>query len=267
MAPTHSTPVFALLTDFGTNDPYVGVMKGVLLSRARSVHIVDITHAVAPQNVRHAAYLLWSAYRFFPQGTIFVSVVDPGVGTDRPFVILKTKRHWFLSPDNGTLSFVSADEPSARWYQVSDAALRRLELKPRSATFHGRDLLAPLAAALARSGSIRSLGGLVRREPAASPFVTNATSAARPSVLHIDRFGNVVTNLRLVATARQPRVAIRIGRRRIRHWATTFAGLPDGVPGLVIGSSGLVEIVIDRRSAAIMLGLSVGDELRVEWER
>ncbi len=267
MALTHSTPVFALLTDFGTNDPYVGVMKGVLLSRARSAHIVDITHAVAPQNVRHAAYLLWSAYRFFPQGTIFVSVVDPGVGTDRPLVILKTKRHLFLSPDNGTLSFVSADEPSAVRYRVTDAAIRRLELKPRSATFHGRDILAPLAAALARRGSIGSLGAMVRREPAASPFVTHAKSAARPSVLHIDRFGNVVTNLRLDATVRQPRVAVCIGRRRIRQWAKAFAELPDGDPGLVIGSSGLVEIVIDQRSAAIALGLSVGDELRVEWER
>jgi S-adenosylmethionine hydrolase len=190
-------PMLALLTDFGHGDGYVGIMKGVMLGIAPDAQLVDITHDVAPQNVASAAWILASSYHYFPRGTVFTCVVDPGVGSTRQPIALHAGHWFFVGPDNGLFSYALAEQPVHEAVLLSQAAYH---LPQVSATFHGRDIFAPVSAHIAQGVALKELG------PALDPASLQrlAISPAQregdrivAQVLHIDHFGNLITTIPL----------------------------------------------------------------------
>ena len=189
-------PIITLLTDFGTEDEYVGVMKGTILSIHPQAVIVDLTHHVSPQQVLQAAHILEASYRYFPEGTIHVIVVDPGVGTDRRIIVLKNEKHVFLAPDNGVLSLI-LDAGSVEFAAVVEAD--DFFLKPVSRTFHGRDIFAPLAAHLSKGLPLSRLGSetspdQLNRLEIAKPYVAEDREIIG-SIVGVDHFGNLITDI------------------------------------------------------------------------
>jgi len=229
----------ALLTDFGTRDPYVAAMKGVIASRCEA-HIAELTHDIAPFDVWEAAFFLRDVVRYWPAGTIFVCVVDPGVGTARRILAVESDGRIFLAPDNGLLHFARGDA-----YEVRDESLF---LADGSTTFHGRDRFAPVAAALANGANLEDLGPRVDdRVP------LDYTPGA---IIRIDRYGNCVTDLVPPAAP----FAVIVNARRIEDIRTTYTG--DGA-FLIIGSTGCIEISIADGSAASLLQLRRGDRVAI----
>ena len=239
-------PIIALLTDFGTADGYVGEMKGVLLSREPESLIVDITHDIPPQDVDYARLTVARVWRRFPRGTIFVVVVDPGVGSARGALAVESDGRFLLGPDNGVLS------PALL---VNAAHVVDLAIPPgASATFHGRDVFVPAAAALARGDAIDTLGRRV-----ASPVIRRTPEPTRRAdgvvdgqVLVIDRFGNAVTNL----------IGLRGGVIEVSGFTIpvrrTYAEVSSGEPVAVVGSTGFIEIAVRDGAAAGVLNLVRG---------
>lgn len=260
MSPTQP-PVISLLTDFGTTDPYVGMMKGVILARCPAAHIMDITHDVPPQNVAAAAYLLSASWSFFPPRTVHVSIVDPGVGSGRRILAASCRGHRFLAPDNGLLTAVFSEARPEKVFSVEND---RLFLKPVSQTFHGRDIFAPVAAHLAAGMSLDDLG------PPIDSWVTLPILEARRSdsgeivgsVIYVDRFGNLVTNVRGVMNV-SSKAEIAIAGRVIRGLTACYAGARPGELLAIIGSSGRVEIAVNQGSAHKVLGVSEGGQVRI----
>ncbi|HEX6943918.1 MAG TPA: SAM-dependent chlorinase/fluorinase [Gemmatimonadaceae bacterium] len=243
--------VITLLTDFGTTDGYVAEMKGVLLTSAPTVQLVDLSHDVAPHDVEAARLAVARYWRRFPPGTIHLVVVDPGVGSDRQAIAVMSEGRFLVGPDNGVLS-PALLLPTAR--AVS------LPVPPDAApTFHGRDVFAPAAAALARGAPLDSLGQpldepVIRRTPEA---VREDDGWLRGEVIVIDRFGNAVTNLLGVHGDE-----VRIGSREI-PLCRTYADVAAGEVVALVGSSGLIEIAVRDGNAAQTLGLSRGSVVRV----
>jgi len=249
-------PLVALLTDFGLRDQYAAVMKGTMLAICPTLRIVDITHDVEPQNIRQAAYLLWSSYRHFPSSTMFLCIIDPGVGTSREIIGARTKRHLFLAPDNGLLDFVLWQEnvKEVTVIQRGSPKLRSILPAVISNTFHGRDLFAPLSAHLSKGVSMQSLGAKRRVDWLQPPFVDQANPRNQSTILHIDRFGNIITNI--VGLENRPpwgMLGIHLGSTKIYQWIENYESAPSNRPCLIVGSSGLVEIVMKNKSAAAAL--------------
>ncbi len=255
--------IITLTTDFGWADGYVGAMKGVILSIAPDVQVVDVAHEIPPGDVRAAAYVLRQATPYFPPGTIHVAVVDPGVGSDRRALAARTPQAIWIAPDNGLLSLCLAEGP-VEIRQLSNPRYHRPQV---SATFHGRDVFAPVAAHLARGAPFDELGPLVTApvQLAWPRPVSNPDGSWRGQVVHIDRFGNLVTNfdrqmmtlaLRDVPPAQ---VMVEIAGQRITGLKRTYA---DGAPGelmLLVGSSEQLEIAIRDGDAARTLHVRPGD--------
>jgi S-adenosylmethionine hydrolase len=262
-----SRPIVALLTDFGFRDHYVATMKAVMLSIEPSVTLVDVTHEVRPQDVRQASYLLWASYRYFPDRTLFACVVDPGVGTSRRIIVVRTPRWSFLAPDNGLLDLVLSEEMVEMSIAVDIDRLKRDLLIPPvvSSTFHGRDIFAPVAAHIARGRKLTSFGNPIELGAVEPQFVNERTPHVRPSILHIDRFGNIITNI----SARSENLpagsgrGIGIGRKAITTWVQSYDSAPAKKPCLIIGSSGLVEIVVKMGSAADLISADLTTPLRI----
>ena len=232
------TGPIALLTDFGNNDPFVGIMKGVILSIAPKAQIVDLCHGVPPQDVRTAAFHLRVSSTYFPKGTLFVIVVDPGVGTARKVLWARTAKHQFLAPDNGVLSWV--DEPLVELREVSN---HKLYLNKVSSTFHGRDIFAPVAGRLARGTAPSLLGPEAKPSWAIDfPAVEYEKGLVRGEIIGFDRFGNAVTNI--------PRESILDGARiqyagsDLGALSPTYAGRPSGSVMAIVGSSGFLELAV-----------------------
>lgn len=250
-----------LLTDFGHRDAYVGIMKAVILDRAPDARIVDLTHDVAPQNVRQGAFALASAVPYCPNGAIHVAVVDPGVGTQRSAVVVQSRRARYVAPDNGLLTLaLRVDAPLAAW------RLTRPEyfLQNPSATFHGRDVFAPVAAHLAQGAAAADMGEPVDVAELVCfevPAPVIAEGCLRATVLYVDRFGNLVTNLSpadvpgVVTGARANHCEMRLAR--------TYRDVPDGSPLVLWGSTGRLEVSVSMGNAAAMLGLAEGAEIAV----
>jgi S-adenosyl-L-methionine hydrolase (adenosine-forming) len=249
--------VVTLLTDFGLDDSYVGTVKGVLLAINPRVRLVDLTHAVPPQDIRRAALLLASAWRFFPRGTVHLAVVDPGVGGSRRPIAVEAGGHYFVGPDNGLLGFCF-DLPGARGVVLADPRYHR---RPVSRTFHGRDVFAPVAAHCSRGVRLAAFGPPLRhpvRLPPARPRRVGGRWV-EGEVLLADRFGNLLTNLpgrELPGPA--DRGVVRIGGARVRGLARTYADRPRQALGAVIDSSGQVEVFVREGSARRRLGLEPG---------
>jgi S-adenosylmethionine hydrolase len=251
------TPPIILLTDFGTLDGYVASMKGVILTIAPTAPLIDLTHDVAPQNIDQAAFLLWASYKNFPRRSIFVCVVDPGVGSRRAILAAQIAGYRFLAPDNGLLKYVLSDAGADRIVAVSNRKYFRKEI---SRTFHGRDIFAPIAAHLANGVSLTSIGSPV--EPLTTPesFVrvrpSTRSRTYAGAIVHIDHFGNAVTNFRVDGTLRG-RILLRVGGRLIRTVHRTYSEAHDGMAFAIIGSAGLLEISMREASAAALLRLKL----------
>lgn len=243
-----SQGIIALLTDFGDRDHYVGTMKGVILSLNPHARIVDITHNVQPQCVDEAAYLLWASYHYFPGGTVFTCVVDPGVGSKRKIICVETDRYSFVAPENGLLDFIVQQENVRQAVEVVHAD--EFGLKPISTTFHGRDIFAPLAALISLGKPLSRFGTRHSLKDPPRLFFEPERDARTARVLHIDRFGNIVTNIpKEYFEAFEVKVGTTTVTRRIHNYSEA----PKGLPCLIVGSSGLIEIAVGNGSASTAL--------------
>lgn len=260
MAPT--SDLIALLTDFGLKDHYVGVMKGVILGINPRARLVDLSHEVPSHGVLDAYFLLSNSFRYFPQGTIFVAVVDPGVGSEREILAVQTDRHTFLAPDNGLLGFLEKEETIRRAVCVRN---RKYALNPVSSTFQGRDVFAPAAAHLSLGLDLGELGPEAESMRKLAPPVPRVTreGVIVGEVVAVDRFGNLVTNIPAKPLASADTVEIRIGRVTIDRLSRSYAEGQKGRPIAVAGSTGNVEISINRGDARGKLGARVGTPVRV----
>ena len=250
--------IVTLLTDFGTSDHYVGVMKGVLLGVDERIRVVDLSHEVPAGGVDTGAFLLLAAYRHFPPGTVHVGVVDPGVGTARRAVVVEAAGQLFVGPDNGLFSYLLDREAGAG---VREVIADRFVRRPASTTFHGRDLFAPLGAALATGVRWEEVGPLLTdpvRLPALRPTVA-ADGGLLGRILHVDRFGNCITSIgREDVVAPNDGVRLRVAGREIAEVRSHYAGAAPGRPFLVWGSSDFLEVSVNDGSAAALLRVSAG---------
>jgi S-adenosylmethionine hydrolase len=254
--------IITLLTDFGLRDHFVAAMKGVMLSVNPDLAFIDISHLVPPHDVHSAAFVLGQAYSYFPPGTIHVAVVDPGVGTERKALAVWAGGHFFVAPDNGILAYVFNKEENFKAYEITAAHYFR---KPISATFHGRDIFAPIAAWISRDIPLHQFGPVVEQPVRLKvPAVTRVQDALiQGAILAVDNFGNLITNLRpenvpVYSSAESPACKMVAGQREITAFRTTFG---EGAPGelfVIPGSSGYLEIVMRDKSAATELHLTPG---------
>jgi S-adenosylmethionine hydrolase len=257
--------LISLITDFGTQDEYVGVLKAVILGIDPAAVPIDVSHAVDPQDVAQAAFLLQSAYVHFPAGSIHLVVVDPGVGTPRDILVLERDGHRFVAPDNGVLTLVM-EGGAARVRRLENPAWRR---DPVSPTFHGRDIMAPAAALLSRGAD--PVGAGIEIAPDAVVRLTDLR--ARPTVagvegrvVQIDRFGNLITNIDhglFEAAATSGSLEICVGHRTLRGVRRTYADGTPGDPIALVGSRGTLEVAVCSGSAERELHVGKGAPVRV----
>jgi S-adenosylmethionine hydrolase len=263
--------VITLLTDFGLEDGYVGAMKGVLAALAPGALVVDITHAVPPQDVRRGGLIWRSSVPYFPRGSIHVGVIDPGVGSRRRLLAFETAAGIFLAPDNGLVGYVLERRAVRRAVEVKRAE----HFLPRvSATFHGRDIFAPVAARLATGLPLEALGrevrsyaweGLPRPRRRWSSTGRGRRLREEGSVLDIDRFGNAMTNL--VPRGDLVLEELVAGKVRFTRLARTYSDVPPGKPVALVGSLGFIEVAVHRGSAASTLALHRGERVAAVWRR
>jgi len=274
-------PPIVILTDFGTSDPFVGIMKGVIAQIAPDAPIIDLTHEIPPGDIRRAAVTLWQSVDYFPSGSIFLVVVDPGVGTSRRAVIIHNGQHSFIAPDNGVISFILGDRSNAR--EISNP---QLTLPNPGTTFHGRDIFAP-AAAHAHLGVPPPKFGSVIPDLVMLPnpkFDSPSPGILKGQILHSDRFGNLLTSLgKFSRRANQIDFTPWIGdadnftfnlqdayleltNGKTFSWANTFADITSEGCAVILGSSGLLEIVANRQSAANLLNLQPDEPVTLRFE-
>jgi len=263
-----SRPVITLTTDFGDVDAYVAAMKGVILTLCPDARLVDVSHQVRPQAVTEAAYLLSTATPYFPPGTVHLAVVDPGVGTPRRAVAVATERALYVAPDNGLLALALAADPPRQAVHLTN---ERYHWPTVSATFHGRDIFAPVAAHLACGTLLSDLGDAI--DPAGlqrldAPQVRLEGAGPWPAqVVHVDHFGNAVTNVQIEDLAAvEADLVIKVRDRRIVGLRHTFGDVPQGEVLAYRGSSGYLEIALRGGSAAEVLDLDLGHRLLVVKE-
>lgn len=252
-------PVIALLTDFGTVDHYAGTMKGVMLGICPDITLVDITHDIPPHDVMAGALELAAAYRYFPAGTIFVAVVDPGVGSARRGVAVDTGDYRFVAPDNGVLTQVLRESPAKKIVELTE---RRYARPTVSRTFEGRDRFAPAAAWIAKGTQFAALGRNVPDiQKLDIPVADVSGEAVRGVVLRVDRFGNLVTNIDRKTVERfgqSSAITIDAGGQRISRLVATYAELPSDGVGALFGSTDHLELAAPSSSAAERLALTRG---------
>jgi S-adenosyl-L-methionine hydrolase (adenosine-forming) len=259
-------PIITLTTDYGTSDYFAGAMKGVILSINPEVEIVDITHDVLAHDILDGALAIGQAYKYFPPKTIHVVVVDPGVGTSRRPILVAGDQHYFVAPDNGVLSSVYDQvEALYSWNLISEHYFRH----PVSKTFHGRDVFAPVAAWLSKSWQTSAFGEAISDVTRfAMPKAKAAGNTVKGVVLRVDRFGNVITNITPAdvpaLSAEGGKFTIRAGTGAVTKMVGTFAEAPAGEPVGIIGSSGFLEISLNKGNAARTLGVTRGGEVNVE---
>ena len=261
--------IITLTTDFGLQDGYVGVMKGVIKKINPSANIIDISNNIEPQNIFQAAYVLYNSYAYFPKGTIHVVVVDPGVGSDRKILCLKTSDYLFLAPDNGILSFLIAKE---EYPSVREVTNKEFFLPDISNTFHGRDIFAPIAAHLSRGVSHKDLGKRIMgiKEIDLPKPIRSPGGVLTGEIIYVDGFGNLITNINRKIVSRiktkSGKLVIIIGRHRLYKISDSYAEVENKEVVAIFGSSGFLEISVNCGSARDVLNLKKGDKLVLGYE-
>ena len=251
-------PILTLTTDFGAADHYVGTMKGVILGICPRARMIDISHEVKPYQIAEGAYLVAQAYRYFPPKTVHLAVVDPGVGSARRPILIEAAGQYFIGPDNGVLSMVYNREK----HKARLISAERYFRQPVSRTFHGRDIFAPVAAHVATGVPAARLGKLIHDHLKSSSWKPQRTGKRTwtGQVLHIDRFGNIVTNFHAsdFPDLETRNVSLTIGPQQVSVVARTYAECSSAELFLIVGSSGYVEVSVSQASAARAIGCETG---------
>ncbi|MGI9536334.1 MAG: SAM hydrolase/SAM-dependent halogenase family protein [Desulfocapsaceae bacterium] len=258
-----------LTTDFGQIDEYVGVLKGVILSINPEAAIIDLSHAIPPQDIGRAAALISRNHKYFPATSIHLCIVDPGVGTDRRIIVVEACSQVFLGPDNGIFSRIFEADEMAKVYELTN---RNWFLEEISNTFHGRDIMAPTAARLSLGASIGESGPSVTKESCliiAASLPLCSDSEISGEIITIDRFGNLITNIEKIHLDRlvlENGLKIRINSSAVRFNQTSYENLPEHLPAALLNSNNLLEICIKNGSAADILDVKIGDKILVTGE-
>ena len=253
--------IITLLTDFGSRDAFVGIMKGVMLGINPSISFIDLSHDVPPQDVLAGALVLRSAASFFPPGAIHVAVVDPGVGSNRRALLVETPDAFFVGPDNGLLSLAAPTNAVTRTIHLTN---EEYFLLPRSQTFHGRDVFAPVAAHLSRGVSPTQFGpSTATRELLTLPQIDQYANRLTGSVIHIDHFGNATTNITAgdLRPFSMDTLLVSMNAVQIHGLVSSYAAVAIGAPAALINSWGLLEVAVRNGSAAQRFNLQVGQPI------
>ena len=262
--------IITLLTDFGTQDEYVGLMKGVILSINPSAAIVDITHQIAPQDIVQAAFSVHASFRYFPDGSVHLVVVDPTVGTRRDLLVLKTRKHLFVAPDNGVLTLLLNEADIAALVRLTNS---NFFLNPVSRTFHGRDIIAPVGAHLSKGIDLRNMGEEINPKDAVRLNDLQARTLDNGRIIGkivaVDHFGNLISNIEsqklavVDAAGRNKKITIKIGSHVICGLSETYDSAPPQCPLALIGSRGYLEIVLNQGNAGQFFNARPGDTVWV----
>lgn len=256
-------PLVTLTSDFGTGDGYAGAMKGVIRSVAPHVRLEDITHEIPAGDIRAGSWALRTAVPFFPRGTVHVAVIDPGVGTERNAIVLQADSQYFIGPDNGVFSWIIREANEVKAWKLSDDSWHPEQV---SHTFHGRDLFAHAAALMVQEGEVDRVCG-EEILPCCCEWSTSfpVQEGANGEVLHIDRFGNVVTNFYLSEGEDALGFPIQLPSRKLNFEKLnkTYGEVGEGEPLLLVGSHGFLEIAVREGSAAKQFSIEVGDQVSV----
>lgn len=251
------TTIITLTTDFGTDDGFVGSVKGVILSINPGASIVDISHTVNPYDILGGAFVLYQAYSYFPENTIHIAVVDPGVGSKRQAIIIETDKHTFVGPNNGIFSLVLKNEKPKKIISLTN---EEYFLNDVSNTFHGRDIFAPVAARLSLGETVSNFGDeLEKIEIANWGEPLRIENRLEGTVLHIDRFGNLITNISaedIFSFSKESSIQIQVGEKTIKGLSKTYSDAKKGEPIALISSINLLEIACNMDSAQSLIGIN-----------
>jgi len=262
--------IITLLTDFGTGAEYAGLMKGVILSINPSAVIVDLTHQIDRQDIVQAAFTIRASYEYFPDGTVHLVVVDPGVGSKRSLLALEMKKQIFIAPDNGVLTLLFNEGKICALIRITNS---RYFLASVSQTFHGRDIIAPVGAHLSGGLDLRKLGTEIDRRDAVHLNNLNACFSENGElcgkIIGNDDFGNLITNIdfkklsEAYLTGQEKKIQIKIGSHVITGLSETYGSVPSKTPLALIGSRGFLEIAVNKGNAALTLNTEKGDSVRI----
>ena len=262
--------IITLLTDFGTRAEYAGLMKGVILSINPTATIVDITHQIASQDILQAAFTIQASYRYFPNGSVHLVVVDPGVGSKRSLLALEMEKKFFIAPDNGVLTLLFNKEKITSLIRITNS---EYFLASVSRTFHGRDIIAPVGAHLSLGIDIRELGTEMDLRHAVYldglHAIVSANGELVGKIIAIDDFGNLITNINfeksseMLLSGQEKKIQVNIGSHVIAGLSEIYSSVPSQTPLALIGSRGYLEIAINNGNAALTLNATKGDKVRV----
>lgn len=255
-----SSGIITLLTDFGLADPYVAMMKGVILSINPEARPVDVTHEIRPGAIFEGARVIRETYRFFPPGTIHVGVVDPGVGSDRRLIAVEADGHAFVGPDNGLFWLVLQKARKARIVHLKE---NRFFLSPVTSTFHGRDVFAPVAAHLSLGVDLEQMGVLIT-DPKHLPFPIPRMEgdSLHGQIIHVDHFGNLISNIESEELRRflgSSTPSIHLGTLTIKKLERIYSDVEEGQPLALINSSDLLEVAVNMGRASEVVGVEKED--------
>ncbi|MDD5492135.1 MAG: SAM-dependent chlorinase/fluorinase [bacterium] len=253
----------ALMTDFGYKDGFVGTMKGVILSINPNVAMVDLTHTISPHNTLEASIVLRTSYHFFPQGTIFLVVIDPGVGSNRRSILVETEKYFFIGPDNGALSFALENEKIRKIVELTN---KKYFLQDVSNTFHGRDIFAPVAARLSKGVAVSKFGEQTKeykKFTILSPRIHRHGVSGK--VIYTDHFGNLVTNISggMVQKLALKKMAIKIKDYKIEKLSSSYTDSAPGQILAIVGSNDCLEISVNQGNASQIMKAKEGTEIAI----
>ncbi len=251
----------ALLTDFGLDDGFIGAVKGVIKTVNPDVDIIDISHGVTPFDILEGSIILKAVYSYFPEGTIFMSVVDPGVGTERKPIIVKTEKYIFVAPDNGLLTLALKNQKIERIIHITNG---KYMLKRETETFHGRDIFAPVSAYLSKGEALENFGVELesyKKIDFPEAYVENGYVVGQ--IIKFDRFGNGITNLEVIPNFEE----ILFRDFSIGKICRTFLEGDRDKPNIIKGSFGFYEIFLPERNAKVVLRLKIGEKVRIKLKR
>ena len=255
--------IITLTTDFGGNDPFFGIMKGVILKICPKARIEDITHDISPQNVWQANFILQSSYHYFPKGTIHVCVVDPGVGSKRKSLLIQTENYYFIGPDNGLFTGILNKEKVIKVIELTE---KKYWLKNVSQTFHGRDIFSPVAAHLAKGIKPESFGKSVSKNTLAKLEISKPLKKKNcftGIIQYIDHFGNLITNIPINEVPLKIRGKVK--NKAFTGLVSSFSGGKNNKLTSIKGSSGFIELFINKKNAAKLTGIKLKDKVIIDF--